>query len=231
MAQNNEQEIFESPEALQARLSNTEEYVKKNKTIFIGALAAIVILIAGVWFWKDTSEKSEIEAAKAIFVAEDYFKKDSLELALNGDGLNKGFIAVANEFSGTKVGDLANFYIGVIELKKGNYDAAAKKLEEYNTGAFLVQARAYALAGDAYSELGKNEEAIKYYTKASDSEPNKEFTPVYLVKLALAYEDAKKYSDAVLTYEKIIAEYPNDNQIDDVKKYLAKVSFLADKKG
>jgi TolA-binding protein len=231
MAKNKENDLFENPQAIQEQINKTEDFVKSNKTVFIGLLAGIALLIGGFFFWKNMSAKKEIEAAKAIFVAEDYFRKDSFDLALKGDGLNKGFEAIANNYSSTKAGELANFYIGVIQLKKGQFVEASKALDKYNTDAFLVQARAYALAGDAYSEQGKNEDAIKFYTKAADSEPNKEFTPEYLFKLALAYEDSKKYADAVLTYEKILSQYPNSDQVDDVKKYLAKVQYLASKKG
>ena len=229
MSNNNEQESYESPEALHVQLNKTEDYVKKNKTIFIAAIGAVVLLVFGVWFWKSNSTKSEIEAAKAIYVAEDYFRKDSLDLALNGDGMNKGFLAVSSSFSGTKAGALADFYIGVIEINKGNFEEAAKRLSKYDTDAYLVQARAYVLAGDAYSEQGNTAEAIKYYTKASDSQPNEEFTPGYLMKLALAYENDKKFADAVLTYEKIASDYPNCKQIDNVRKYLAKTTLLAKK--
>ncbi len=230
MSINKENELFENPEALQEQLSNTTEFVQKNKNIFIYGIGAVAVVIGGFFFWKNYTAKKEVEAAKAIYVAEDYFRKDSFNLALKGDGKNKGFEAVANNFSGTTSGEMANFYMGIIELKNGKFAEAAKHLEEYNTGAFLVQARAYALAGDAYSEQGKVEEAIKYYTKASESEPNKEFTPQYMMKLALAHEDSKQYSEAVLVYEKIISEYPFSDQIDDAKKYLAKAQYIASKK-
>lgn len=231
MAENKEVELFESPEAIQQQLNKTEDFVKANKTKFIAGVAVIVLIVGGVFFWKNMSAKSETEAAKAIYVAEDYFRKDSLELALKGDGKNKGFEQVAAQFSGTKSGELANFYIGVIQLKQGKFAEATASLDKYNSGKFLLQARAYVLAGDAYAEQGKTEDAIKYYVKASDSEPNKEFTPGYLFKLALAYEEANQLADAVLTYEKILADYPNSEQVDDVKKYLAKAQFLASKKG
>jgi TolA-binding protein len=150
-----------------------------------------------------------------------------MDVALNGDGVNKGFKTIADKYSGTKSGALASFYIGVIELNKGNFAEAAKRFNEYDTDAFLVQARAYSLAGDAYAEQGKYDEAIDYYIKASENETNKYFTPDYLLKLALTYEEAKKDADAVLTYEKILKEYPNYSMVDDVKKFLARLAYKA----
>lgn len=230
MPENNENEIFENPEAIVEQINKTEDFINKNKTIFIGIVAAIVLVVAAGIFWKKSQAENTKEAANAIYVAEDYFRKDSLKLALDGDGVNKGFIAVASEYSGTPAGVLAEYYIGAIELKLGNFEQAAESFSKYDTDAFLVQARAYALAGDAYSELGKAEEAIKYYTKATQDGANKEYTPKYLIKLGLAYENMGKYSDAVLTYEKYVFDYPNGLKIDNVKKYLAKSLILSDKK-
>ena len=50
----------------------------------------------------------EIEAQTEMFVAEQYFAKDSFNLALNGDGNYPGFIEIAEDYSVTKAGNLAN---------------------------------------------------------------------------------------------------------------------------
>lgn len=230
MAKNKENEIFENPEAIVEQIDKTEDFIKRNKTIFLGVVVAIVLLVFGGMFWKNSNADKELEASNAIYVAEDYFRKDSLELAKNGDGDNKGFTFVASEYSGTKAGALAEYYLGCIALKQGELELAAEKFSKYDSDAFLVQARAYALAGDAYSDLGQVDQAISFYVKASENGVNKEFTPKYLIKLGLAYENTGRFSDAVLTYEKFVADYPNDSKINDVKKNLAKTTILAGKK-
>ena len=45
----------------------------------------------------------EQQASEAIYKAEGNFAKDSLRLALNGDGSSKGFLYIINNYSGTKV--------------------------------------------------------------------------------------------------------------------------------
>jgi hypothetical protein len=56
-----------------------------------------------------------------MFQAVRYFESDSLNLALNGDGNNLGFLQIVEDYSGTKAGNLANYYAGVIYLKQGNF--------------------------------------------------------------------------------------------------------------
>jgi len=51
------------------------------------------------------------------------------DTALNGDSLGyTGFLKVADEFSGTKSGKLANAYIGICYAQKGEYEKAATYL-------------------------------------------------------------------------------------------------------
>lgn len=230
--ENNENEFFENPDALAEQFSKSEEFVKKNKTVFLGSIAAVVLIVVGFMFWRKSSADKEEDAFRAIYRAEFFYGQDSLDLALNGDDVDViGFKEVASEYAGTKAGNLANFYMGCIDLKKGNFESAASYFESYDNEAFLISARAYGLAGDAYMEQGKVEEATKYYQKAVKSMPNKEYTPRYLVKLGLAYELAGQYAEAKLAYEQFVKDYPKAKEINSVKRDLAKVGIMATKKG
>src|SRR5690606_3114897 len=127
------------------------------------------------------------EAQNQMFQAVFYFEADSLDRALNGDGNNLGFLDIAAEYGITKAGNLANYYAGVSYLKQGKYELARLYLEDFSSDDLLVQARAYSLIGDAYMEEKNYEEAAKFYHKAAEYKPNKTFTPIYLMKEALAY--------------------------------------------
>ena len=43
------------------------------------------------------------------------------DIALNGENDNLGFIELADKFSGTKAGNLANYHIGMDIFKKNDY--------------------------------------------------------------------------------------------------------------
>ncbi|MEG2513759.1 MAG: hypothetical protein RSA92_00335, partial [Bacteroidaceae bacterium] len=90
-------------------LGRSEAFIIKNKAALIGVIIAAIVLIAGVVLYKHfISEPNQIKASEAIFKGEQYFGQDAYELALNGDSLGyKGFVKVADEFSGTKSGELA----------------------------------------------------------------------------------------------------------------------------
>ena len=103
---------------------------------------------------------NEEKAVDALFKAEEYYRNatlsPSLINALNGDGANWGFVRVIREYGGTDAGNLAHFYAGDCYLRTDDFNNAVKQLKDFSTSENQVQARAYKLLGDAYSELGKN---------------------------------------------------------------------------
>src|SRR5688572_14149379 len=88
-----------------------------NRPITIAALA-VILLGGGYLAYKNFVQKpNEQKAAEAIFKAEEYYRLDSFRLALNGDGVNQGFVKLADKYSGTKAGNLAKFYAGASYLQ------------------------------------------------------------------------------------------------------------------
>jgi tetratricopeptide (TPR) repeat protein len=196
-----------------------------TNVIYIG-VAVVVLGIAAFLGWKYYNGTRNQEAAAEIFAAEYYFEKDSLDKALKGDGEFRGFMDIADDYKGTPVGDKAAFQAGVVLMRQGQFETAIDYLNQFRAGDQLVQARSYCLIGDCYLELENPKEAANYYSKAADYRPNEQFTPTYLMKLALAYELQKEYKSAFKTYEKLINQYPRSSELTDAKKYKGKVSAL-----
>lgn len=212
--------VAENPELVSNKFQ-TEDFLNKYKNVLFGIVGAAVLAGAGYFFYNHQKGSQNKEAQNAMFASVIAFEEDSLDRALKGAGPNaKGLLDVADDFSGTNAGDLANFYVGVAYLKKGKFEDAISHLKEFNANDLLVQARAYSLIGDAYMELKDVDNAITYYKKAADYKPNEQYTPSYLMKLALAYELSKNFGDAAKQYEKIIKDFPKASEVMDAKKYL-----------
>jgi TolA-binding protein len=158
-----------------------------------------------------------------MFQAVHYFESDSLDLAFNGDGNNLGFKQIIEDYGMTPAGNLANFYAGVIHLKQGKFPLAIFYLEDFKANDMLVQARAYSLIGDAYMEQKDYANASTWYNKASEYQPNKEFTPSYMMKAALAYEKLNQNDKAKEVYQKIIDTYFESSEVQNAKKYKARL--------
>jgi tetratricopeptide (TPR) repeat protein len=198
-------EVFST---LDATASKTEDFVAKNQRIIIGVVGAIALLTVGyLAYQKFVAAPKEEEAANEMFIAQQNFQKatdgvasDSLyKLSLNGSEGKFGFIKIADEYSGTDAGNLANYYAGVAYLNTGKYTEAIDYLGKFKSEDVVLNAMAKGAIGDAYSQKNQPKEALENYVKAAESDKNDFTTPRFLLKagktaLALGNkEDALKY--------------------------------------
>ena len=197
--------------------SRTEDWVAKNQKIIIGVVGAITLVTVGYFaYQKFIATPKEDDAANEMFVAQSNFEKatngvasDSLyKLALNGSEGKFGFVKIADEYSGTAAGNLANYYAGIAYLNTGKYDEAITSLGKFSSDDVMLSALAKGAIGDAYSQKKQPKEALENYIKAAESNKNDFTTPRFLMKagkVALALgnkEDALKYfTDIKENYE------------------------------
>jgi tetratricopeptide (TPR) repeat protein len=191
-------------------------------------LALVLILVLGYLGYKQyILDPKEKQASEAMFRAEEYFRADSIRLALNGDAVNAGFTKIISRYSGTKAADLAAFYAGSCYLKLGDFNNAVKYLKDYRTSAVQVQAKAYGLLGDAYSELNKKDEAAEQYKKAGTYfDQDEVISPEYLFRAGYLYESMGKNQDAITMYQLIKSKYPGSPRGFDIDRYLARLGVV-----
>ena len=212
-------DFLEDPDALEGRLEDVGDYFQQNRNIVLGILGGIVLLVAGFFGYRYYVSSQDETAQIELFPSVYQLEADSTKKALNGDGRNPGLLAVADNYGATPGGKLAEFYAGIGLLKEGKYDDAIEHLKSFSSSDLLVQARAYALIGDAYMEKKSFDEAADYYRKAADYKSNKFFTPGYLLKLAIAHEQAKQNDKAIAAYNEIITTYGQSAEAASAKKY------------
>ena len=195
----------------------TETWVAKNQKIIIGLVAvAAVVTIGYLAYQRFIAAPKQDEAANEMFVAQQNFQKatdgvtsDSLyKLSLNGSEGKFGFLKIADEYSGTDAGNLANYYAGVAYLNTGKYTEAIDYLNKFKSDDIVLSALAKGAIGDAYSQKNQPKEALENYVKAAQTNKNDFTTPRFLLKagktaLALGNKsDALKYfTDIKENYE------------------------------
>lgn len=219
-------ELLESSEALAQQLSKTEEFVKNNSLIVYGAIGAVLLIVAGIMGFRYYKTDQNTSAMEEMFQAQYYFEQDSLALALSGDGNNFGFLDIIDIYGGTDASNLANYYIGVILLKQGDFAGAIDHLSSFSASDALVQGRAYSLLGDAHMELSEYDKAGSQYDKAARYQSNDAFSPTYLMKAGLAYELAGDIRAALDRYEQILEDYPTSSEIANAKREKARLEEM-----
>ncbi len=171
---------------------------------------------------KYISQPREKAAQTAMFKAEYYFEKDSLNLALNGDGESNGFLDIIDDYGSTKSGNLARYYAGVCYLNQGEFQKAIDMLKKFDSDDVIVGGMALGALGDAYMSLNNSSKAVDYYLEAADHNPNDFVSPAFMLKAGWAYETMGKWDDAKAIYEKIKKEFPQSREARDIDRYIAR---------
>ena len=199
---------------------------KNSKTVLIIVVA--IIAVAGGWFGYTNYilKPKEEKAADTIVKVQEYFRLDSSNLVLNGDGQNKGALYIINTFSGTKTANLAKFYAGVSYLHKGEFANSVKYLKDFTTDAKQIQLLAYGNLGDALSELNQKDEAIASYKKAAGIfEIDEANSAEYLFRAALLSETTGKTKEALEIYKDLKAKFPKTDKGFQADKYIYRISI------
>lgn len=203
--------------------SKTEDFINENQNLIMGVVGGIIAVVVAIYAYNRVYlEPLEEEAHGQMFMAEQYFQKDSFDLALNGDGNYLGFIDIADEYGNTSAGNLAHYYAGICYLRSGDYETAIEELESFDAADQMLGAVALGAIGDAYSELGDTDAALNNYEKAIDYSENDFTSPVYLQKAGFAAEQAGNFDKAIDYYTQVKEKFPTTNEGRNAEKYIAR---------
>ena len=210
------------------RYNKIEQFIEDNKSMLSIVVGGVALVIAGYFAYINMYLLPlEEEASTEMWKAQQYFAADSLDQAMMGDGNYLGFEDIAEDYSSTKAGKLANYYMGIIYMKKGEYDVAIDYLSSFSSDDALVSTIAIGATGDCYSELGDNEEALNLYTKAARKNVNEFTTPIYLMKAGKVAESIGKYSKAADFYKEVMDDYSDSQEGREAEKYFYRAKTLA----
>ena len=207
MSNKKQQQEPDELQNVEQALSKTEQFIENNrKQLLIGLGVVVVIAAAFVWFFNGYVAPKNVEAADKMAAAVRYFERDSFALALNGDGMNEGFIEIMDNYGVTEQSNLAAFYAGVCEYKLGNYDEAIDYLKKFSAASVNMEPAAITLIGDCYVAKGDAKSAVKYFEEAGAIE-NKLTAPRALNKAGIAYESMGEWAKAEKCYQTIKSVY------------------------
>lgn len=202
--------------------SKSEAFFEKNKNAVLGALTAIIVVVAGYFAYDNMYTKPlNKEASELMWKAEFYFERENWDLALDGDGNNFGFLYVIDEYGSTKSGKLANYCTGVCYMQKGEFELAIDYLKTADLNDKVVGAMAKGQIGDAYVELGDFEGSIKWYNKAISHSDNEFSAPIFLKKRAIVQKELGDFKGALAAYKTIEEDYPTSSEAADIAKDIA----------
>lgn len=221
-----EKKTVQQVESGEEVIAKAKDFWTKYSKLILGVGTALIVLVGGFFVYKNFFQKpKEEKAAEAMFKAEDYYRKDSVNFALNGDGQSLGFLKVISKYSGTDAANLAHFYAGSCYIKLDDNANAIKHLKDFSTDAKQIQQRAYKLLGDASADLGKNADALNYYKKAARHFEKDEANSAEALFLAAYFADRvlKNQKEAIELFKELKEKYPRTQQGFEADNFLAQL--------
>lgn len=233
MANKNEKDVLNVNE----HLASSEAFFEKYKKVISIAVIALIVIIAGVFLYNSMiAAPNEEKASTMLGKGQEYFNNEQFDKALNGDGAGyDGFVKIADAYSSTDAGNLANLYAGLCYANLNKWNDAVKYLDAYDTeDDQMVSPAAVAALGDAYAHVNQPDKAVSSFKKAADMADaqgvdgvNSSLSPTFLLKAGMILESQNKKDDALKLYQDIKKKYVNSAlvQSNEIDKYIERASI------
>ena len=235
--------VAEAFNALDETANKSEQWIEKNsKPLFYGLVAVAALILGYLAFQNFVAEPNETTASNELAYPRSLFDKalvasgktaDSLyTLGLKGGVDAKfGFIDIADNYSGTKAGNLANYYAGISYLKmttlegENKYEKAISYLDKFTSDDELLGPTALGAIGDAFADLDQLKDALEYYEKAANKKDNEFTAPLFLFKAAQTAMLLEDYKKAEQLFTTIKDKYATTDQGKDIDKYINSAKY------
>lgn len=224
MAENTNQ-AQEQLKTIEESLTKAEMYVEDNKNNLMIIVLAIALGFSAFFAYdRFYVQPNENNAITEMYMAEKNFEQDNFQKALDGDEQFAGLIEIIDTYGGTKAANLAEYYAGISYLRLGDAEAAINHLDNFSSNDEMLAPIAKGAIGDAFSELGQDEEALNYYVKAAELRTNNFSTPVYLMKAANAAYSLGDKEQALKLYTRIQDEFSSSREGQNIGKYISRIT-------
>jgi tetratricopeptide (TPR) repeat protein len=107
-----------------------------------------------------------------------------------------------------------------------DYQNAITYLDRFDADDVLLSALAKGAIGDAFAQLGQNDEAYEYYQKAAAASDNSFSTPKYLFKASLVGIELGKNKQALTYLQRIKTEFAQYKEAELVDVQIGRLEQL-----
>ena len=208
-------------------LNQGEALFLKYKNVIIACVVVAVVAIAGFMLYKTyISTPKELKASTEMAKAQECFANQGFATALNGDSTTvKGFLQIAEEYSSTKAGNLANLYAGLCYAHIDNWEEAAKFLKKYDAADDqMVSPAAMGALGNVYAHLNDLDKAVATLKKAAEKADNNTLSPTFLIQAGQSLESQGKKDEALKLYKQVKEKYFQSMQYQTIDEYIERAS-------
>jgi len=207
--------VTAAPEVEQ-QVTKTEAFFDKNKKTIIGAMVAIIaVVVCAILLNNYYFEPRANEASTELAKSQELFDQQQYDKALTG------FQKVANDYSSTDAGNLAQLYIGLCQANLGKWQEAVNALESYSgSDDQMISPAAEGALGNAYANLKQLDKAVEHLKKAAKMADNNSLSPTFLIQAGEILESQGNKKEALELYQEVKQKYFNSMQYQTIDAYI-----------
>ena len=207
-------------------LSKNEAFFLKYQKQIIGAVVALVVIVAGCILYNNYVAAPNAEKANtALAKGQEYFANEMYEQALNGDSTGFiGFAKIASEFGGDAA-NLANLYAGLCYANLDKWQEAVNYLEKFDQkDDQMISPATLGALGNAYAHVNQLDKAVATLKKAAEKADNNSLSPTFLIQAGEILESQNKKDEALKLYQTVKDKYFNSKQYQNIDAYIERAS-------
>ncbi len=190
------------------------EWIDQYQQYVLGGLAAIIILIAGVFFYKNYKSGQEQHAAVQFANAKQLYDSQNYNAAVDT------LVRLTNDYSGTASACVGTVYLANAFMFKKDYPVAERYyrtyLDDYDDDPILSAAAAAGIAA-TFDERGDFAKAAELYEQAAKKFSDSYRAPQLLMDAARCYRFAQKSEAALKALTELVEKYPKSKFVEEAK--------------
>ena len=183
-----------------------QEYITDHaKTIGLGVIAVLVVLLGWILVGNFLNAAEDTASAELNLLLSDFtiFQNSAESDAELTKKLEEGFQNIINSHGSTASADIARYYLGLMQMKKGEKEEALATFEEVaKSSNATFSSMAASNTGNIYLDKGDYAKAAEIFKKVADQGNSNLPKAFFAYKAGKAYEKAGDKANALLYYNK-----------------------------
>ncbi len=190
------------------------EWIEQYQQYVLGGIIAVVLIIAGFYFYNNYKAGQEQHAAVMFANAKRLYDSQSYDAAVDT------LVRMTNEYRGTPSAGVGTVYLANAFMFKKDYPVAERYyrayLDDYDDDPILSAAASAGIAA-TFDERGDFAKAAELYEAAAKEFSESYRAPELLLSAARCYRFAQKGDAALQVLGKLVEKYPKSKFVEEAK--------------